>query len=148
MWQENKGGGVMESAFEKIKERLEEELFLADREKERCARENQLQFDSAKGYANGIVVSLEIVNGIAEKHKEPTLTLKQLLEPNLARDKFIAEAIKDVEENVRFVDDICEWKHVNGFIRNPHTGRLFSNEPSMQNVYCNTCGKRIEVVEQ
>ena len=46
-------------------------------------------------------------------------------------------------------DDVCEWKSVsNGeFIQNPHTKRLYSNEPSMQNVYCNTCGKKIKVVE-
>ena len=46
-------------------------------------------------------------------------------------------------------DDVCEWKSVsNGeFIQNPHTKRLYSNEPSMRNVYCNTCGKKIKVVE-
>lgn len=47
------------------------------------------------------------------------------------------------------VSDVCEWKSAsNGeFILNPHTKRLFSNEPSMKNVYCNTCGKKIKVVE-
>lgn len=46
-------------------------------------------------------------------------------------------------------DDVCEWIYVSDkeFIKNPHTNRLFSNEPSMQNVYCNTCGKKIKVVE-
>ena len=46
-------------------------------------------------------------------------------------------------------DDVCEWKSVSDgeFIKNPHTKRLYSNEPSMQNVYCNTCGKKIKVVE-
>ena len=46
------------------------------------------------------------------------------------------------------VDDVCEWEFVsNGeFIRNPHTRRTFSNEPSMKNVYCNTCGKKIKIV--
>lgn len=51
------------TAFDKgkvIKE-LREELNLSDAEKERCARENPLQFDSAKGYANGIANSIEIV---------------------------------------------------------------------------------------
>ena len=33
------------------------------------------------------------------------------------------------------------------YIQNPHTKRLYSNEPSMKNVYCNTCGKKIKVVE-
>ena len=45
-------------------------------------------------------------------------------------------------------DDVCEWKSVSDgeFIQNPHTKRLHINEPSMQNVYCNTCGKKIKVV--
>lgn len=40
---------------------LEEELKLADDEKARCIKENPMQFDSAKGYANGIAVAIEIV---------------------------------------------------------------------------------------
>ena len=46
-------------------------------------------------------------------------------------------------------NDVCEWKSASDgeFIQNPHTKRLYSNEPSMQNVYCNTCGKKIKVVE-
>lgn len=46
---------------EKVMGDLQEELKLSDTEKERCARENSLQFDSAKGYANGIADALEIV---------------------------------------------------------------------------------------
>lgn len=44
--------------------------------------------------------------------------------------------------------DVCEWKLVSDveFIKNPHTKRLYSNEPSMKNVYCNTCGKKIRIV--
>ena len=47
-------------------------------------------------------------------------------------------------------DDVCEWKSVSDgeFIQNPHTKRLYSNEPSMQNVYCNTCGKKIKIVDK
>ena len=45
-------------------------------------------------------------------------------------------------------DDVCEWKgKEKEYIQNPHTKRLYSNEPSMKNVYCNTCGKKIKVVE-
>ena len=45
-------------------------------------------------------------------------------------------------------DDVCEWKgKEKEFIQNPHTKRLYSNESSMKNVYCNTCGKKIKVVE-
>ena len=45
-------------------------------------------------------------------------------------------------------NDCCEWSvlHEGCFIQNPHTKRLFSNEESMQNVYCNTCGKKIKKV--
>ena len=45
-------------------------------------------------------------------------------------------------------DDVCEWESASDgeFIKNPHTNRLYSNEPSMQNVYCNTCGKKIKIV--
>ena len=44
----------------KVVESLEKELKLADDEKERCSRENQLQFDCAKGYAHGIAVAISI----------------------------------------------------------------------------------------
>lgn len=46
---------------EKVINELREELNLSDAEKDRCARENPLQFDSAKGYANGIANAIEIV---------------------------------------------------------------------------------------
>ena len=58
------------------------------------------------------------------------------------------KAIEIVKQGV-VSDDCCEWKSVSDgeFIQNPHTKRLYSNEPSMQNVYCNTCGKKIKAVE-
>lgn len=46
---------------EKMIRELKEELKLSDDEKKRCARENPLQFDSAKGYSNGIANAIEIV---------------------------------------------------------------------------------------
>lgn len=52
------------------------------------------------------------------------------------------------EEAKAYNEEVCEWKWVdNGkFIQNPHTHRKFSHEPSMRNVYCNTCGKKISIV--
>ena len=47
--------------LDKKVERLERELMLADQDKERCARENQMQFDFAKGYSMGVTNALEIV---------------------------------------------------------------------------------------
>lgn len=46
---------------DKVIERLQMELSVADKEKEQYAKENPLQFDVVKGYAQGISVALEIV---------------------------------------------------------------------------------------
>lgn len=60
--------------------------------------------------------------------------------------KGYADAEKKFAEGSK--NDFCEWEEKkNMFIQNPHTGRKFSNEPSMKNIYCNTCGKKIKVVE-
>lgn len=73
----------------------------------------------------------------------------------------LRDAIRDRDGNYRndiiyeivkgggVAEDVCEWKsaHNGEFIQNPHTKRLYSNEPSMKNVYCNTCGKKIKEVE-
>ena len=40
---------------------MREELKLAEIEKERCSVENPLQFDAAKGYANGVGFSMVVV---------------------------------------------------------------------------------------
>ena len=58
------------------------------------------------------------------------------------------EKIIEIVKQGGVSDDVCEWKSASDgeFIQNPHTKRLYSNEPSMQNVYCNTCGKKIKVV--
>ena len=45
----------------KITNRLEKELELAEKEKENAVRENPLQFDRTKGYAAGIYNALEFV---------------------------------------------------------------------------------------
>ena len=47
--------------IDKVVEELKKELSLADKEKERCTDENNLQFDYAKGYASGISTAIEIV---------------------------------------------------------------------------------------
>ena len=65
----------------------------------------------------------------------------------LCRICVVDDAIEIVKQG-GVSDDVCEWKSVsNGeFIQNPHTKRLYSNEPNMRNVYCNTCGKKIKIV--
>lgn len=52
-----------------------------------------------------------------------------------------------VREDCPNEPNVCEWKCKGGFIKNPHTNRIYSNEESMKNIYCNTCGKKIKVVE-
>lgn len=47
--------------LDKVIEKLRTELTLADEEKKRSIKENSLQFDIAKGYAQGIAVAIEIV---------------------------------------------------------------------------------------
>lgn len=46
---------------EKVVANLREELKLSEIEKERCITESPSQFQSAKGYANGVSFGLEIV---------------------------------------------------------------------------------------
>lgn len=54
----------------------------------------------------------------------------------------------EIVKQVGVSDDVCEWKgKEKEFIQNPHTKRLYSNEESVKNCYCNTCGKKIKVVE-
>lgn len=70
-------------------------------------------------------------------------TEDMLMEIFMDKDTIV---LRKYEENK--ADDVCEWKSESDgeFIRNPHTRRTFSNEPSMKNVYCNTCGKKIKIV--
>lgn len=68
----------MKEFVEKLISRLEEELKLADEVKEKCARENPLMFDNAKGYATGISNAKYIVNQLAKEYNkkyEPTIDL-------------------------------------------------------------------------
>ena len=72
----------MNKEFDKIIEKLENELKLADEEKLRCARENPLQFDSAKGYANGVANSIEIVKQEAEQYNNGWIPCSERLPDN------------------------------------------------------------------
>ena len=95
----------MNKVFEKIIEKLEKELKLADEEKLRCARENPLQFDSAKGYANGVANSIEIVKQEAEQYEECYKDCGECEAYNKEKHycpkfcKVIKETVKEIEEN-------------------------------------------------
>ena len=72
--------------------------------------------------------------------------LRYIANMNVERCRAEAE-LRNLTYNKR-KDYVCEWKSARDreFIQNPHTKMLFSNEPSVQNVYCNTCGKKIKIV--
>lgn len=58
---------VRAEVCDRIVEQLEEELRLSEIEKRRCVAENAMQFDSAKGYYNGIDNALAIVKGVQDE---------------------------------------------------------------------------------
>ena len=89
-----------------------------------------------------VVEELELIRAKKTCNKEKCDTKE------ICRICVVDDAIEIVKRGGVF-DDVCEWKSASDgeFIQNPHTKRLYSNEPSMQNVYCNTCGKKIKVVE-
>ena len=91
---------------------------------------------------NKVVEQLERIRAKKTCNKEKCDTKE------ICRICVVDDAIEIVKQGGVF-DDVCEWKSASDgeFIQNPHTKRLYSNEPSMQNVYCNTCGKKIKVVE-
>ena len=95
----------MQAAFEKIIEKLEEELKLVDEEKLRCARENPLQFDSAKGYAHGVGNAIEIVKQEAAEYEECYKDCGDCEAYNKEKHhcpkfcKVIMEAVREIEEN-------------------------------------------------
>ena len=74
----------MQDVFEKIIEKLKKELKLADEEKLRCARENPLQFDSAKGYAHGVGKAIEIVKQEAKQYNNGWIPYSERLPENIS----------------------------------------------------------------
>lgn len=129
----------MQAAFEKIIEKLEEELKLADEEKLRCARENPLQFDSAKGYAHGVGKAIEIVKQEAEKYEEcykdcgecEAYDKEKYHCPKFC--KVIKETVKEIEEN----HNKGKWEMTyKGKRKDVNTGLMIS----AYNCKCSVCG--------
>ena len=89
----------------------------------------------------------KVVEQLEEIRVKKTCNKEKCDTKELCRICVVDDAIEIVKQG-GVSDDVCEWKSVsNGeFIQNPHTKRLYSNEPSMRNVYCNTCGKKIKIV--
>ena len=130
----------MNKAFEKIIEKLEKELKLADEEKLRCARENPLQFDSAKGYANGVANSIEIVKQEAAEYEECYKDCGECEAYNKEKHhcpkfcKVIKETVKEIEENHNIKG---KWEMTyKGKRKDVNTGLMIS----AYNCKCSVCG--------
>ena len=89
----------------------------------------------------------KIVEKLEKIRAKKTCNKEKCDTKEICRICVVDDAIEIVKQGGVF-DDVCKWKSASDgeFIQNPHTKRLYSNEPSMQNVYCNTCGKKIKVV--
>ena len=129
----------MQAAFEKIIEKLEEELKLADEEKLRCARENPLQFDSAKGYAHGVGKAIEIVKQEAEQYEECYNDCGECEAYNKEKHhcpkfcKVIKETVKEIEEN----HNKGKWEMTyKGKRKDVNTGLMIA----AYNCKCSVCG--------
>ena len=93
--------------------------------------------------------AIEIVNHDCVETETETIRDKAVKWNNNSSKRVPYEFIDYVEgkREICVSDDVCEWEYISGgFIKNPHTKRLYSAEPSMKNVYCNTCGKKIKIV--
>ena len=130
----------MQMVFEKIIEKLEKELKLADEEKLRCARENPLQFDSAKGYAHGVGNAIEIVKQEAEQYEECYNDCGDCEAYNKEKHhcpkfcKVIKETVKEIEENHNIKG---KWEMTfKGMKKDVNTGLMIS----AYNCKCSVCG--------
>ena len=108
--------------------------------------ERQVLIDRIKAQPTAYDVD-KVVEKLEEIRVKKTCNKEKCDTKELCRICVVDDAIEIVKHG-GVSDDVCEWKSVsNGeFIQNPHTKRLYSNEPSMRNVYCNTCGKKIKIV--
>ena len=130
----------MNEVFEKIIKKLEKELKLADEEKLRCARENPLQFDSAKGYAHGVGKAIEIVKQEAAEYKECYNDCGDCEAYNKEKHhcpkfcKVIKETVKEIEENHNIKG---KWEMTyKGKRKDVNTGLMIS----AYNCKCSVCG--------
>ena len=103
--------------------------------------------DALHDYIQNMPTAYDVDKVVEELEKE-SFTTTDTVCGGIFKAIRLSSAIEIVKQGY-VSDDVCEWESVSDgeFIQNPHTKRLYSNEPSMQNVYCNTCGKKIKVVE-
>ena len=119
----------MKEFIEKLIGRLEEELKLAEIDRERYLHGNSTQFNYGKavGYGNAVSVAIEIVNQLAEEFSTAA---------NFGDNDFCEWELWDREVNMW--KTTCKKLHVfneGGPLENVHT-------------YCPFCGKKIKIVEQ
>lgn len=112
--------------------------------------ENMKDYDAVKGVVNNMTTAYdvdEVVEQLERVSIEEPLTTDGV-KTGTIKVLVLKHAVEIVKSGAR-TDDVCDWEAANGgeFIQNPHTKRLYSNEQSMKNIYCNTCGKKIKAVE-
>lgn len=97
----------MKEFVEKLNKRLKKELCLADEEKRRCASENPLQFDSSKGYANGIAIAIDIVNQVSESYSTSNAErIRSMSDEEMALH--YSELMREAQE-YEYCTDVKDW---------------------------------------
>ena len=109
--------------------------------KEKCISDSRISLSSFEAI-------VEIIGKTLEEYKNKYVSIGAYKQVAWERDIAIEQLHELGYEFGEKIDkeEFCEWKYNKGFIVNPHTRRMFSAESSMQNNYCNTCGKKIKVV--
>lgn len=101
----------MQEVFNKIIEKLNEELKLSNNEKERCSREDQLQFDTVKGYVNGIENAIEVVKQAAEEYNNGWIPCSEAM-PEDCDMRFYMCIVENHEEDLPM---FCQYEEECGF---------------------------------
>ena len=107
---------------------------------------NRRECDKAKCPIHNAPTAYD-VEKVVEELEKATQYIKIDGKPTSVKAIHPAQASEIVKQG-GVSDDVCEWKSASDgeFIQNPHTKRLYSNEPSVKNIYCNTCGNKIKIV--
>lgn len=125
----------MESAFEKIKERLETEIKLAYEDRKRCLNGSLVKFAKAEGYGNALAVAIEIVNQVAEEFATDInvgnswkIIYDKVLE--LEKEYAMSGAIENVNDCIRLENLLQYFKEE---LREENNQSLTNNNQSLTN---------------
>ena len=122
--------------------RLEESVALPKMER----MEARVGKKQTQGFGFGVRSSVEIVNQLAEEHKDIDCS-------KCSRRSWYQKGYADAKKKLaeEYNNDVCEWKEdekFNWFFKSPHEGVGIVKEESGLFNFCPYCGKKIKVVEQ